>query len=96
MQVLGLIIVGLIIGALARLALPGRQRIGIPLTLLLGVLGAVISGIIVSALGTGGIFELDLLGFLIAIPCAAGLIAGAEAMGVGDGGRKPPRDELRR
>lgn len=94
MQLLGLIIVGLIIGILARLVLPGRQRIGVPLTLLLGVLGAVISGMIVSALGTGGVFELNFLGFVIAIPCAAVLIAGADAMGVGDG--KKPKGELRR
>lgn len=34
---IGFIIAGLVIGALARLVLPGRQRIGIGLTLLLGV-----------------------------------------------------------
>ncbi len=96
MQLLGLIFIGLIIGILARLVLPGRQRIGIALTLLLGVLGAVISGMIVSALGTGDVFELDFLGVVIAIPCAAALIAGAEAMGIGPGDRRPPRDELRR
>ena len=95
MQLLGLIITGLIIGIIARLVLPGRQRIGVLMTLLLGVVGAVISGMIVSALGTGDVFELDFLGVLIAIPCAAVLIAGAESMGIGDGGRKP-RGELKR
>ena len=95
MQLLGLIAIGLVIGILARLLLPGRQRIGLPLTLGLGVLGAVISGMIVSALGTGDVFELDFLGVVIAIPCAAALIAGAEALGVG-GGDKPRRDELQR
>ena len=85
MQLIGLIIVGLIIGVLARVVLPGRQRIGLPLTLLLGVLGAVIAGMIASALGTGGIFELNIIGFLVAIPVAAALIAGAESMGVGGG-----------
>jgi len=85
MQLIGLIIVGLIIGVLARVVLPGRQSIGLPLTLLLGVLGAVIAGMIASALGTGGIFELNIIGFLVAIPVAAALIAGAESMGVGGG-----------
>jgi len=85
MQLIGLIIVGLIIGVLARVVLPGRQNIGLPLTLLLGVLGAVIAGMIASALGTGGIFELNIIGFLVAIPVAAALIAGAESMGVGGG-----------
>ena len=88
MQLIGLIIVGLIIGVLARLVLPGRQRIGVPLTLGLGVLGAVIAGVIVSALGTGSIWELDFLGFVIAVPVAAVLIAGADSMGIGDGGKK--------
>jgi len=95
MQLLGLIVVGLIIGVLARLVLPGRQAIGLPLTLGLGVLGAVISGMIVSALGTGNVFELDFLGVVIAVPCAAALIAGAEALGIG-GGDDGRRDELQR
>ena len=95
MQLLGLIVTGLIIGIIARLVLPGRQRIGLPLTLILGVLGAVISGMIVNQLGTGNVFELDLLGVIIAVPCAAALIAGAEAMGIGDGDKRP-RDELQR
>ena len=95
MQLIGLIITGLVVGVLARLVLPGRQPIGLLLTLLLGVLGAVISGMIVSALGTGDVFELDFLGVLIAIPCAAVLIAGADSVGIG-AGRKKPRGELPR
>jgi len=94
MQLIGLIIVGLIIGVLARVVLPGRQSIGLPLTLVLGVLGAVIAGMIASALGTGDIFELNIIGFLVAIPVAAALIAGAESMGLGGGDKS--RGELRR
>ncbi len=48
MQIIGLILVGLVIGLLARLLLPGRQKIGLVWTLLLGVLGAVIGGVIAS------------------------------------------------
>jgi len=96
MQIIGLIIVGLIIGVLARVVLPGRQRIGLPLTLVLGVLGAVIAGLIASALGTGKITELNVIGFLVAIPVAAALIAGAESMGLGDGKKKKSSGELRR
>ena len=94
MQLIGLIIVGLIIGVLARVVLPGRQSIGLPLTLVLGVLGAVIAGMIASALGTGDIFELNIIGFLVAIPVAAALIAGAESMGIGGGDKS--RGELKR
>jgi len=38
------IIVGLIIGALARLLVPGRQTMGLLVTILVGVVGAVVGG----------------------------------------------------
>ncbi len=96
LQVLGLILIGLIIGVIARLVLPGRQKIGLPLTLLLGVAGAVIGGLVASYLGTGEIFELNVLGFIIAVIAAVALLAAAQAAGIGapkdrerlhDGGR---------
>ncbi len=85
---IGFIIAGLLIGALARLLLPGRQRIGLALTLLLGVLGSVIGGVVANALGTGDIFELNSLGFVVAVLASVGLLAVAEASGIG-GGREP-------
>lgn len=39
-------VAGLIIGALARLVLPGKQPIGILLTLALGVIGAYLGGFV--------------------------------------------------
>jgi uncharacterized membrane protein YeaQ/YmgE (transglycosylase-associated protein family) len=39
-----LIIVGLIAGALARLLVPGRQAISIPMTVLLGIVGSFVGG----------------------------------------------------
>lgn len=42
MGILELIVVGLIVGAVARLIIPGRQPIGILLTLLSGVVGAML------------------------------------------------------
>jgi uncharacterized membrane protein YeaQ/YmgE (transglycosylase-associated protein family) len=44
MSWLAFIILGLIAGAIARLILPGKQRGGIILTLVLGVLGALLGG----------------------------------------------------
>jgi uncharacterized membrane protein YeaQ/YmgE (transglycosylase-associated protein family) len=87
-QVLGLIIIGIIIGVLARLVLPGRQRIGALMTVLLGIGGALIGGIVASAIGTGGIWELNLIGTIVGVLAAAGLIAGAESMGIGSGSRR--------
>jgi len=87
MQLLGLLIVGLIIGALARLLLPGRQKIGLGLTLLLGVVGAVIGGVIASAIGSGDVFELNVIGFIVAVASSVGLLAVAEKAGIGRGER---------
>ena len=79
MQILGLIVIGLVIGAIARLIKPGRQKLGILWTLLLGLAGALIGGIIASFLGTGDIFELNILGFIVAVIAAFLLIGVAEA-----------------
>ena len=85
MQILGLIVVGLIIGALARLIKPGKQRLSILATLLLGVVGALIGGIVAGLLGTGDIFELNVLGFIVAVIAAVLLIGVAEGV---SGGRR--------
>ncbi|SDO05352.1 GlsB/YeaQ/YmgE family stress response membrane protein [Geodermatophilus sp. DSM 45219] len=74
MDILGLIVVGLIIGALARLLKPGKQSMSILATMLLGVAGALIGGLIAGLLGTGGIFELNVLGFILAVVAAVILV----------------------
>ncbi len=84
MDILGLVVVGLIIGALERLLKPGRQPISIVMTMVLGVVGALIGGFIASLLGTGDIFELNILGFILAVVAAVilvGLYAGTAGRG---------------
>jgi uncharacterized membrane protein YeaQ/YmgE (transglycosylase-associated protein family) len=49
--ILGWILFGLIIGALAKLVMPGRDPGGIIVTTLLGIVGAVIGGFVGRALG---------------------------------------------
>ena len=44
------LVAGLIIGGLAHLLVPGRQRIGILRTLLIGVVGALVGGFVTAAL----------------------------------------------
>ena len=88
MQILGLIIIGIVIGILARLVLPGRQRIGAGMTVLLGIAGALVGGIIASALGTGDIWELNFLGTIVGIIAAAVFIGAADAGGLGKGRRR--------
>lgn len=88
---IGFLIAGLIIGALARLVLPGRQRIGLALTLLLGVLGSVVGGVIANAIGSGDIWELNIFGFIVAVLAAVALLAAAERAGLGAGDRTARR-----
>jgi len=82
---IGFIVAGLVIGALARLLMPGRQKIGLLWTLLLGVAGSVIGGTIANALGTGSIWELNVVGFIVAVFSALGLLVVAERSGLGQG-----------
>ncbi len=77
---IGFIIAGLVIGALARLIKPGKQNLGLLATLLLGIVGAIIGGVIANLLGTGGIFELNVLGFIVAVVAAVLLIGVAESL----------------
>jgi uncharacterized membrane protein YeaQ/YmgE (transglycosylase-associated protein family) len=85
MQILGLIVIGIVIGVLARLVLPGRQPIGVWLTILLGIAGALVGGIVASAIGTGDIFELNFLGTIVGIIAAAAFIGAADRAGIGKG-----------
>jgi uncharacterized membrane protein YeaQ/YmgE (transglycosylase-associated protein family) len=78
--VFGFIIAGLIIGALARLVKPGKQNLGIIATLLLGLVGSVIGGVVANLLGTGSVFELNVLGFIVAVIAAVLLIGAAETV----------------
>jgi len=42
--IITIIVVGLIAGALARLLVPGRQDLSIPMTILLGIIGSFVGG----------------------------------------------------
>ena len=77
---IGFLIAGLVIGALARLIKPGKQNLSILATLGLGLVGSIIGGIVASMLGTGSIWELDLIGSVVAIGAAVALVGTAESM----------------
>jgi uncharacterized membrane protein YeaQ/YmgE (transglycosylase-associated protein family) len=69
-KILWFLLVGILLGALARLVLPGRQEIGYLATALAGIAGSLLGAIIADILGAGGVVQ-----FLIAIVCAAGVVA---------------------
>ena len=79
---IGFIVFGLVVGFLARLLVPGRQRLGLRMTLVLGLIGSVVGGIVANALGTGDIFELNFLGSVVAIVTAIVLIVIGDRVGV--------------
>ena len=68
MGIIGWILLGLFAGAIAKLLLPGDDPGGIFVTTLIGILGAVVGGLIASALDIGDIDEFfDIGTWLIAI-----------------------------
>jgi uncharacterized membrane protein YeaQ/YmgE (transglycosylase-associated protein family) len=86
--VIGFIVFGLVVGALARLLVPGRQHLGILWTLGLGLLGSIVGGLVANALGTGDIFELNFIGAVVAIAAAVVLIVVGERVGALERHRK--------
>ncbi|WP_197373775.1 GlsB/YeaQ/YmgE family stress response membrane protein [Mycolicibacterium baixiangningiae] len=44
--IISLLVIGLIAGALARLLIPGKQNLSIPMTIALGVVGSFVGGLL--------------------------------------------------
>jgi len=80
--VISLLITGLVIGALGRLAVPGRNQMSLGMTILLGIAGAFIGGVVAAIVGGGVVIAL-----LLEVAAAAVLVMAA--------GRNNPR-RLRR
>ena len=78
---IGFVVFGLVVGALARLLVPGRQHLSILMTLALGLVGSVVGGVVANALGTGDVLELNFLGSIVAIATSIVLIVVGERVG---------------
>ena len=78
---IGFIVFGLVVGVVARLIVPGRQHLSLGATVLLGLVGSVAGGLVANALGTGDIFELNIIGSLVAIGAAVLLIIVGDRVG---------------
>lgn len=79
---IGFIVFGLVVGVIARLLVPGRQHLSLAMTVGLGLVGSVVGGVVANALGTGDVFELNVLGSLVAIAAAVVLIVVGDRVGL--------------
>ena len=58
-SIIGAIIVGLILGVLAKFVMPGKQAVPIWLTILVGIVAAIIGNYVATLLGVGETFGFD-------------------------------------
>ena len=70
MELIGLLIFGAVIGALARLFMKGSQPIGVLWTIILGVLGALVGYWLSSLLGVEDTAGIDWIRWIISIVVA--------------------------
>jgi uncharacterized membrane protein YeaQ/YmgE (transglycosylase-associated protein family) len=93
MEILGILLFGLIAGALGKLLMPGDDPGGIIVTIIIGILGALLGSFLFDALGIGGndsSFLIRLLGAVVGVMLLLGiyrLITGRRS-GHGGGGRR--------
>jgi uncharacterized membrane protein YeaQ/YmgE (transglycosylase-associated protein family) len=76
MGILSWIILGLIVGALAKFIMPGDDPGGIIVTILIGIAGAFVGGYIATALGFGTVSGFNLGSLVIATAGALLLLFG--------------------
>jgi uncharacterized membrane protein YeaQ/YmgE (transglycosylase-associated protein family) len=69
--VISAILIGIVIGVLGRLAVPGRQRIGILWTIVIGIIAAFVGTGIASGLDVANTKGVDWIEWLIQIALAA-------------------------
>ena len=75
MGILSWIILGLVVGVIAKFIMPGKDPGGIIITILLGIAGAIGGGFISSALGFGKVTGFNLSSLIIAVGGAVILLA---------------------
>ena len=74
MTIIGTIIFGAVIGFLARLVLPGRQNINLIMTIVIGILGAIIGYWLAGLFGVAATSGIDWIRWIISIVVAAILV----------------------
>jgi uncharacterized membrane protein YeaQ/YmgE (transglycosylase-associated protein family) len=87
---IGLAIFGLILGGLARLALPGKDPMTIPQTMLIGIAGSLIAGIAVRII-TGGKYGAGFLAAFVVTFILVYLVRRSRGGGLTSPGQRPAR-----
>ena len=80
MGILSWIVMGLIVGLLAKFIMPGKDPGGIIITILIGIAGASVGGFIGSFLGLGTVTGFNVVSILLAIGGAVLLLMGYRFM----------------
>ena len=74
------IVAGLVIGVIAKLIVPGRQQIPIWLTILIGIVGAVVGNALASALGVESTGGVDWIRHILQVIVAVGAVYAVAAI----------------
>ncbi|NRQ33198.1 GlsB/YeaQ/YmgE family stress response membrane protein [Nonomuraea sp. NN258] len=83
-SILGAIVIGAVVGAIGRLLLPGRQAIGWILTIVVGIVAALLGTLLAQVLGvetTPGIDWIELVMQVVLAIVGVGLVAGLRRRG---------------
>lgn len=66
MGILSWVVFGLLAGIIARYIMPGKEHMGIFMTIILGIIGALIGGVVSTALGFGKVDGFNIYSIAIA------------------------------
>jgi uncharacterized membrane protein YeaQ/YmgE (transglycosylase-associated protein family) len=77
--VIGFLVAGFVVGAIARVVKPGEGNLDLLATLGLGIMGSLVGGLVARSFGKGRLFELDVIGCVLAVVVAVLFIGVAES-----------------
>ena len=80
MGIISWIVLGLVVGALAKLIMPGRDPGGIFITIAIGIAGALVGGFLASAIGLGTVTGFNIGSIVIATGGALLLLFGYQRL----------------
>lgn len=86
-QAIWIVVAGLVIGLIAKAVVPGRQSIPLWLTVILGILGALIGNFIAAAIGVRHTGGFDWIRHILQVGVAVALVALVTPMWMSRGGR---------